>query len=146
MSKTGVRGLAARSCRVRFSAESRSLAEEPLLKRSSRGEDSEEVDHAGRGRRGGWCHSGFRVLGSVQPSCETRDSRSFCGLNVGVGASVGVSVSVFEGEEESRGGGLDFSSDSGSDSAGGTEEGGGAEDVVTLGIIAGRRAERDMQR
>lgn len=95
-----------------------SLAEEPPLKRCSRGELREEEDQAGgwkAARRGG-----VSLLGSAQPREEVRDARSSFGFSEGVW-------------EDSTGTGLKGAE---SGELGPAAGGGRVEEVVGRGFIA----------
>ena len=102
--------------RVSFSAARMSEAEEPPLKRSSRGEERELEAQAGVLSFLG----GARREGSVQPRLEVREARSGIDLSEGV-------------EADSMGTGRWFD-----DSAGELDSGvgGGLEEVVGSGLIA----------
>jgi len=106
------------STRVLLSASRMSEAEEPPLKRCSRGELRDEEAHAGgwKDGRGG----GFTRVGSAQPREAVRDARSSFGGDGEVEEGVGW-----------RGTGL-YSEEADWDSAGGS----GVEEVVGWGLIA----------
>jgi hypothetical protein len=73
--------------RVSLRAARMSLAEEPPLKRCSRGEERElEAQAGGWYRRGG----GERRLGFVQPKLAVRDARSSFGFVLGLSMGTGL--------------------------------------------------------